>query len=234
MRFVLALSVVLLAVPVSQAAGTEDPEKVVKEMLKSMEDVTTLLKTIKDKSSAEAALPKLEEPLKRLAASAEKLKKLPTNLDTVQAMTKYAKELAAAGLALTTETKRVAQQPEAAKVMAANPAWKQLGPDAKPGSAIDRARTDVKALEQAVATYYVKNGGWPQSLQELAQPQADGGSAYITTALLTDPWGRPYQYDLATRHPKTNLPLIWSNGPNPNDPAGRIANWESKAKADKQ
>jgi hypothetical protein len=42
---------------------------------------------------------------------------------------------------------------------------------------------------------------------------------------LLDPWKRPYHYEPDQLHPKTHIPLIWSEGEDPDDPGWKIANW---------
>ncbi len=88
---------------------------------------------------------------------------------------------------------------------------------------INRAQVDVKTLEKAVTAYNIKNPTQPlQSLDQLAQVQGDGTSAYITPESLIDPWGQPYVLD-GTPHPTTRVPLILSQGPpGANKP---IRNW---------
>lgn len=79
---------------------------------------------------------------------------------------------------------------------------------------VGRAKTDIKSLETAVMAYQAKSGGrLPDTLDQLAEIQQDGGPAYIEASLLTDPWGNRYHYDRGTVHPKTQKPLISSQGP---------------------
>jgi general secretion pathway protein G len=89
---------------------------------------------------------------------------------------------------------------------------------------ISKAKLDVKTLEQAASAYYTKHGFYPQSVNVLAQRQDDGSAAYIKEQLLTDPWGQPYVIG-SDKHPTTDIPLIYSNGP----PGGQqIRNWDPK------
>jgi hypothetical protein len=90
----------------------------------------------------------------------------------------------------------------------------------------DRAKLDCKALGTAISTYVVKNGKFPESLQALAQRQPSGDDALIEEKSLIDPWGRPYHYDPDQRHETTDRPLIWSDGPNADDPHSKISNWD--------
>lgn len=54
--------------------------------------------------------------------------------------------------------------------------------------AVSACRLD--RLERGLQVHYLDTSGWPGSLGELAA----GG--YVSPALLTDPWGRPYQFEL--------------------------------------
>jgi type II secretory pathway pseudopilin PulG len=90
----------------------------------------------------------------------------------------------------------------------------------------DRVRLDFKGLGVAISTYAVKNGRYPESLQALTQRQPSGDDALIEEKSLIDPWGRPYHYDPDQRHEKTDRPLIWSDGPNADDPRSKISNWD--------
>src|SRR5262249_21314027 len=92
------------------------------------------------------------------------------------------------------------------------------------GSREDRAKLDVKSLESAVTTYYTRKGYYPETLQQLAQRQEDGGAALLTEKALIDPWNQPYVYEPNTKHPTTDRPLIYSNGPPGMNK--RISNWD--------
>ena len=92
---------------------------------------------------------------------------------------------------------------------------------------INRAVLDLKVLDNVIAVYHVKYGSYPETLTQLTKAQANGISAQITEAALVDPWGRPYRYDPNTTHPKTGKPLIFTHGPDPGEPKGKITNWDS-------
>jgi general secretion pathway protein G len=78
---------------------------------------------------------------------------------------------------------------------------------------INRAKLDVKTLGTAVMAYQVKNGSFPNSLEELANQQPDGGLAYIEKTALIDPWNNRYEYSSSSLHPRTGTPRISSQGP---------------------
>jgi hypothetical protein len=93
---------------------------------------------------------------------------------------------------------------------------------------VSRARVGLKQLGEAATFYKNNHKVWPESLEDLTQPQPGGGDPLIDKHALKDPWGRPYQYDPTTTNPTTEQPLIWSEGPSPGEPGSKISNWESK------
>jgi hypothetical protein len=88
----------------------------------------------------------------------------------------------------------------------------------------DRAKMDTKALQTVVTSYYASHEVYPNTLDELTQVQPDGSPALVDAKGLIDPWGNPYIYDPTSRHPKTDRPLIYSNGPPGQNK--RISNWD--------
>jgi general secretion pathway protein G len=87
------------------------------------------------------------------------------------------------------------------------------------------AKVQVRTLTQAVETYNVQHQGvFPDSLEMLLQRDAEGMGPYLKSQeVLIDPWGRPYQYDVAGTRNNGLTPDIWSTGP-PNNPI-EIGNW---------
>jgi general secretion pathway protein G len=93
---------------------------------------------------------------------------------------------------------------------------------------VNKAKLDVKTLEQAVSAYQTDHfGAYPDSIEILAQrDQQTNKPAYIKDSLLVDPWGRRYVLDVNTKHPQTDIPLIYSEGaPGTNVP---IRNWDPR------
>ena len=91
---------------------------------------------------------------------------------------------------------------------------------------INRCHTDIKSIETAVTTYYMNRTRYPDTIAQLTQrDQIDGTAAMLSERALVDPWGNQYMYDPSSRHPQTDKPRIWSNGP-PNTGIP-IDNWGS-------
>jgi hypothetical protein len=201
------LPALLLYLPTLAHAGGGPEKPTVEEMVKALKEAKSLLATVKDKKTAEAARPKLLKLNKRLA----KLK-----------------ELQAAFGEVAREMDRLAALPPAVEALRGVPLVDSVALREKALS--DRARIEVKTLTTAVETYYIKDGVYPTSLQILTQKQPDGGAAFLSAKALIDPWGRPYVYEPGTLHPTKGTPLIYSHGPRPGDKAGRIANWSVEKK----
>jgi hypothetical protein len=89
---------------------------------------------------------------------------------------------------------------------------------------VDRARMDVRMLEQATLFYWSRHNRYPTTLEELTVPQAEGDRTVVEPKALIDPWGNPYFYEPEMRHAGNDFPLIYSNGP----PGAnkRIRNWD--------
>jgi len=91
---------------------------------------------------------------------------------------------------------------------------------------IDLATKELQELEFAATIYDLSYGYYPDSLALLAKSKRDGGKELIIESLLTDPWGRLYRYERDKRHPQSNKPLIYTQGPDPADPKAKITNWD--------
>jgi Type II secretion system (T2SS), protein G len=91
-----------------------------------------------------------------------------------------------------------------------------------------QARLDIKNLDKAVSAFRNTTGDLPAELASLTEPQPNGSGAFLTASALIDPWGRPYHYDRNNRHPETDQPLIWSEGPTAGQAGSKIQNWSVK------
>jgi len=85
------------------------------------------------------------------------------------------------------------------------------------------AAIQIRNLESAVEGYRTLNGDYPQSLEVLTMPENDK-PAPLSDQQLIDPWNRQYHYEPQNRHPKTQKPLIYSQGANPGT-SKPIRNW---------
>src|SRR4051794_40043933 len=85
-------------------------------------------------------------------------------------------------------------------------------------SYVNAAKTQLGLLETAVNAYSIDVGTLPSNLEGLLQAPGDlprpekwGGPYLAKSQLPTDPWNRPYQYEITD--PSTGKFRIWSNGP---------------------
>src|SRR5262245_45825961 len=63
------------------------------------------------------------------------------------------------------------------------------------------ARAEVWVLSGCVESHKVNTGSYPPSLEALVQSRRDGALPVLEKPDLIDSWGRPYQYDEASRGP---------------------------------
>jgi TolA-binding protein len=116
-KAVLAGLILLSSVATSRA--NDDAEKLIGDMLKTVEDLGTQLKKVTDKDSAEAALPKVKELTKQFSGLKGKSDKLKLDPDTESRLLKqYEKKLFDAGEKVGQELKRLRQVDPAREVVA--------------------------------------------------------------------------------------------------------------------
>jgi hypothetical protein len=225
MRFCL---VTLVLVPVALArAGGETAEALAQDMLKTLKEIKTLLATVKDQKTAEAARPQMLDLGKRLAKLMNRemiLEKDPEQKKRLAELKKnYQKEGKAILEDISREMKRVKDLPGVPKVLRDVPLLEIFDAD---NARRERAKVDVQTLTRAVDTYFIANGAYPETLKQLTE----GMKPFLEARALTDPWGRPYVYEPNIRDEQTNRPLIYSQGPRPGDASGRIRNWPAPPK----
>jgi hypothetical protein len=224
-RVIACVGALILLAPLS--AQADEIDAAAGDMLRRVREANELLKSIRTKADAVAARPKLAAlghpkedfesrlPPKRL-----------TDAQRRQLQDKYGAEIEAASVEFKQQIDRLEKSPEVMAVLA----------EAGPIEDYDKTRRlkawrDAESLAQASELYRLRNGGRPEKLTHLLQPP-DGGRPYLDKPLLTDPWGRPYQYDVAGTHNGGSRPDIWSLGPPyAADPKKAIiGNWEKSPK----
>jgi general secretion pathway protein G len=74
----------------------------------------------------------------------------------------------------------------------------------------------LKVIEQAVEKFYYEHNRFPASLSELVEKPADVQDAdwnpMIKAKDLTDPWGRPFNYQYPGQHDKYDLFSLGADG----------------------
>jgi hypothetical protein len=93
--------------------------------------------------------------------------------------------------------------------------------------AVEEARATIRLLTTAVQAYEARLGERPSNLELVRTPPDSPGPGFIELDSLLDPWGREYQYDAAGPRNDGRKPDIWSLGPDPNDKAQVIGNWQA-------
>jgi hypothetical protein len=191
-RCLLVVSLMVLA----SVSTAQDEKSVVKDALQAMSDLTDALKTVKDKASAEAGLPKLKTLGKKLDDVLKAASKLSIDDE---------KLVAAKAQPLNAELSRIDKLPEARAVLKELPFYKKLI-EAREGI----ARVQIKVLDDAVEAYVLSKSELPASLKALLE----GNTPILKNAdALLDPWKKPYQYDVNGPKNKNKRPDIWTVTP---------------------
>jgi general secretion pathway protein G len=84
------------------------------------------------------------------------------------------------------------------------------------GAKLDQAKLEAQKIHQAAKAYYTKSSGvWPESLQQLVvspsqgvPPLLEGGQSAIT-----DPWGKPFQFNLTDDGTGTERFVVFTTSP---------------------
>ena len=217
----------LVLVAVGTALAAPDTDQLGKELLAVFQESRDVLKTIKDKETARAALPKL----KTLGERQQKVMKALDGLSKKEAAAlekKHRPAVEPVWKELDKEFVRVEALPGVSAILKATPLFEERRRQKE-----KIALVGVKNLETAVTAYKLNNrGNFPANLTVLTQKQG-GKAAYLEPRDLKDPWGRPYVYDPATLSP-TGKPLIYSQGADPKDPRSRISNFVPPKKPSKK
>jgi hypothetical protein len=213
------LLVVLVVTPTIWA-GDEQAYPLARERFAILWETFAVLKTVKDKSTAEAARPKLETLGQRHAVLQKRLKKV--RAEDFERMMKPWKELEKSLTSVFGAFYDDLSGPPSA-----------IGPiaDVFPFAEITKtrleaARRGVAVLSKAVAAYRRKTGKFPLSLEQLAQKIGDDGPFVQGREALIDPWGYPYLYDPTGSRNNGKQADIWSQGV---PGRTRVGNWPAGA-----
>jgi hypothetical protein len=230
MRFCLVAALLVPAAFVR--AGEDSPESLSRDMLALLQETKPVLAAIKDRKTAETAKPKLAELGKRFMKLMEREAALEKaarqKKPSAEPTAKQRKDLEKVSADVFGEMDRIAGMAEAMQVLRGDTLLSYHARMQK--ARRDRARIDVLTLQRALDAHAIRTGDYPPSLETLTQKQPNGTRPILEPRSLIDPWGRPYVYEPNTRDPGTNRPLIYSHGPRPGDPAGRIRNWPAPEK----
>jgi hypothetical protein len=223
----LGIVAVLAGLPVVCEGGL-DRERLCQDRLQAIKDLSAALRTVADRASAEAAMPKLEAPARRWLQVAPIFDKLHRAKDArlKTARKQYENSFAYAFDLLTAELRRLENDAELCKICNKNEAFNEsFGQRSSLEGQLTKARNDVKTLVYAVVAYRVEHDGqFPGSLADLARVPVTGGPPYISKKRLVDPWGQPFVLERGTVNPKTIVLRIYSIGPPGSNQ--RIRSWD--------
>lgn len=202
--------------------STAEAEAVLKGTIKLMREMADVLKLVKDKASAEGALPKLKTINARLAV----LKKKDIALSPDEMRQLFAKHKAAfeaTAKALGAQVAQIHKLPEAKGVLTKDLSLFEetsktmlMMREAKASA----ARVQIKAIARALQIYKLKSGKFPSSLSALTE----GKNAILKENDLYDPWENPYLYDPTGPRNESKMPDVWTRTPE----GVIIGNWEKK------
>jgi hypothetical protein len=205
------LVVIGLLALVPSFTPAQDDTAVLKVTAKFMRDMTDILKPVKDKASAEAALPKLKPIDERLAVlmkkvgdsklSAEDQKQLVPTLKGFGSEVELVRRLPEVRVLFTKEL-TLFKEAEEAEVAA--------------------AKAQIKVIETAIQYHQTQTRRLPKHLKELTE----GGAPAMLPRGIIDPWKKPYQYDAAGPKNKGKKPDVWTVTPDKKV----IGNWEEEKK----
>ncbi len=95
---------------------------------------------------------------------------------------------------------------------------------------ISAAESQIQALSNGVATYYLDNGNLPERLEDLVNAPGDAknwNGPYVRGRLLKDPWGRPYEYRFPGQHGEYDIVSYGADGHAGGEGKnGDITSWE--------
>jgi len=98
------------------------------------------------------------------------------------------------------------------------------------GAKVKAAAAQINRISMAVESYYLDTGSQPEELQDLVtEPGSVAGwnGPYIKTALLKDPWGRPYQFRSPGEHGEFDIYSYGKDGqPGGDDKNADITSWD--------
>jgi len=88
----------------------------------------------------------------------------------------------------------------------------------------DTAHISAENLSKVVFAYKVRHHTWPDSLQQLTQPDAKG-AAMLEPNDLKDPWGGTFQYDKAGAMNQGRRPDIYTID---TSDGTKVGNWQEQ------
>jgi DNA repair exonuclease SbcCD ATPase subunit len=201
----------------------DDAEANLKEAFALLHDLTETLKPVKDKKTAEGALPKLKAINTRLAA----LKKKDEDTQRLfpdeehELRTKFGAKFDAVMNALDAEVVRTVREFDFNSPLASElDRFKEVNEKMRVMNEAKASAVTVQVMriDKALRSYKAKTGKSPDTLQNLTE----GKDATVRAKDLRDPWGNLYCYDPSGPFNQGKKPDVWTDTP----AQERIGNWE--------
>ena len=78
----------------------------------------------------------------------------------------------------------------------------------------DRAMANMSVIHTALKGYKIRDGSFPESLDELVKP-SDGRRSFLDGGqyAITDPWGKQYQFEAHTDAEGRDHIVVWTTTP---------------------
>ena len=65
------------------------------------------------------------------------------------------------------------------------------------GAAIDSAELKIRKIGEVLEAHYFQNKKYPETLEELVEPEEEDKEAVLKKSALYDPWDNPFQYSVS-------------------------------------
>jgi hypothetical protein len=203
----------------------EDVESIYKETLAVVSKLANELKDVKDRTTAEHALPKLKQINESFARLGEKelnTAKLPPD-EYGKLFAKHKKPIETAVESLRAEVERIEGLPAAKEVVT-----KELSEFEEKSTSllmfqeakVSAARAQITKIDKAIQVYKLKTGVFPDSLNKLTE----GKHPILNEKDLYGPWGKDYYYNPSGTNNKGKMPDVWATTPEMVD----IGNWQAQ------
>ena len=218
MRFRYIFIIVLLPSLARAADEIPSPEVIIQNSVTISKDAVAILRSIRsvaDAKKKQLDMKSIDERTKNNRKRLEKAGAEKWDLNSIPKGPEMQKELFLLNSALRKEHDRVEKElPEAYRELSEFQFIKQIQEQK-----YTVADLSMKIITQAIATYRSKHDGKnPESLRDLV-PILDDDDSF-----LTDPWGKPYQYDPKGPKNEGKFPDVWTV--NPYESNRLIGNWK--------
>ncbi len=204
----------VLSLAVVARADVKESEEQVKQLLIVVGKTIETMQTVKDKETAEKAKPALTKLFEEMDRAGKQFSKTPEE-EKKKLEEQYKAKFDDVRKKFRAEIDRLRKDAAISKVLADVGPFK-VNTEAK----VTLARYRIITLEKAADLYKLRDTNYPETLAALTE----GEKPIVERTLLTDPWGKAFQYDPKGPKNKGAKPDIWTV-----EPGGKtIGNWDEK------